>query len=404
MERVENCSYDEFLNSYLLANKPCILSSSFTANWPCRRKWTLLPGVPNWQFLQQTYGVQTVTVADCATRDFSDQKREEMLLSQAIERLQIARDGRLDIPYIKDWHLVRHSSDLSDPEDRSPYDVPNLFQDDWLNNVPPDRDDFRFCYAGVESSFTPLHRDVYTSYSWSTNVVGRKIWHFFPPQVAHHLRRDPSYRRSEIVFDIRDVDEKTFPSWPEAKKHEIVIIQEPGETIFVPSGWYHQVINLTDCISLNQNWCNSVNLPSLYSSMKEATEDVEAAIADVRSMLIQVHATSLDSADQTTPQDDWRVEWHRQVNTLLKLDAGWGWEDFFRMISRNIDNETMAASLELRPTRSFTLDRVRAIIDDFGPRPKDPRSIANPMYTHLPEVREAVEEVLSKMVGLDAQE
>ena len=33
------------------------------------------------------------------------------------------------------------------------------------------------------------------------------------------------------------------------------VVQEAGETIFVPSGWYHQVTNLVDTVSINHNWC-----------------------------------------------------------------------------------------------------------------------------------------------------
>ena len=32
----------------------------------------------------------------------------------------------------------------------------------------------------------------------------------------------------------------------------IEVLQQPGEILFVPSGWYHQVENATDAISINQ--------------------------------------------------------------------------------------------------------------------------------------------------------
>jgi hypothetical protein len=34
-------------------------------------------------------------------------------------------------------------------------------------------EDYRFCYVGPRGSWTPLHRDVLHSYSWSTNIIGR---------------------------------------------------------------------------------------------------------------------------------------------------------------------------------------------------------------------------------------
>ena len=31
--------------------------------------------------------------------------------------------------------------------------------------------------------------------------------------------------------------------------------------MFVPSGWYHEVYNMQDTISINHNWLNCCNLP-----------------------------------------------------------------------------------------------------------------------------------------------
>ena len=35
--------------------------------------------------------------------------------------------------------------------------------------------------------------------------------------------------------------------------------------IFVPSGWYHQVNNLDDCLSINHNWINAANIDKVRS-------------------------------------------------------------------------------------------------------------------------------------------
>ena len=100
-----------------------------------------------------------------------------------------------------------------------------------------------FCYAGVAGTFTPLHADVCkclsllkkngqidlpcldSSYSWSTNIVGRKLWHLFPPDVALYLKRSPENRRSEHIFDVRAVDVSHFPQWPQAEEKMIVVEQ-----------------------------------------------------------------------------------------------------------------------------------------------------------------------------------
>jgi oxalate decarboxylase/phosphoglucose isomerase-like protein (cupin superfamily) len=40
-----------------------------------------------------------------------------------------------------------------------------------------------------------------------------------------------------------DSSDSQFPFLQEARTSAIKVTQYPGETIFVPSGWYHQVIN-----------------------------------------------------------------------------------------------------------------------------------------------------------------
>lgn len=39
----------------------------------------------------------------------------------------------------------------------------------------------------LQGTWTPLHADVLRSYSWSTNVTGRKRWKLLPPQYTHLL-------------------------------------------------------------------------------------------------------------------------------------------------------------------------------------------------------------------------
>jgi hypothetical protein len=37
----------------------------------------------------------------------------------------------------------------------------------------------------MQGTWTPLHADVLRSYSWSTNVAGRKRWRLLPPSHTH---------------------------------------------------------------------------------------------------------------------------------------------------------------------------------------------------------------------------
>ena len=102
---------------------------------------------------------------------------------------------------------------------------------------------------GPSSTYTPLHRDVCeysallrldcmelisyaqldASYSWSTNIAGRKRWWLFPPEVTGYISKE----NGEVIPDVRQVDEEEWPQWHAARTRALVIEQEEGETIFV---------------------------------------------------------------------------------------------------------------------------------------------------------------------------
>lgn len=46
------------------------------------------------------------------------------------------------------------------------------------------------------------------------------------------------------------------------------ILQGPHEAVFVPSGWFHQVWNLEDTISINHNWFNGTQIDRVYEALK----------------------------------------------------------------------------------------------------------------------------------------
>lgn len=312
IERVngKELSYTEFVEKYLAKNQPVVLTGLMD-DWKACDDWVDDFGKPNLVFFSNHFGKSQVQVADCYNREFTDQRRVEMSVSEFIEfwvaqnianrevhhNISIDDCSNNSILYLKDWHFIKEY-----PEYKA-YMTPLFFNDDWLNlyldqyrmhNDPdyPERNeiscsDYRFVYMGPKGSWTPLHADVFRSYSWSANVCGTKLWLFLPP--AQRQLVFDRHLKSSVYNIFEDVGQSKFPGFEKAVWLECTQLKK--EVIFVPSGWYHQVHNLEDTISINHNWFNAYNLDWVwdllvgdYNEAKELIEDVRDICDDFESL------------------------------------------------------------------------------------------------------------------------
>ena len=167
-------------------------------------------------------------------------------------------ESREGVKYLKDWHFYRDTKSYF-----SAYETPSYFCSDWLNEWwqfkhaadDQEENDYRFVYIGPKTSWTPLHSDVFGSFSWSANIAGKKKWIFLIPGEEDKLRDS----LGNLSFDINLENMENH--------NAIEIIQESGEIVFVPSGWFHQVHNLEDTISINHNWFNGANVKKIAISL-----------------------------------------------------------------------------------------------------------------------------------------
>ena len=71
------------------------------------------------------------------------------------------------------------------------------------------------------------------------------------------------FYRSDLPGMVECVQQVTI-SFASLLLHLCSHASQPGEIIWVPSGWWHCVLNLTDTIAVTQNLCNTHNWNTVW--------------------------------------------------------------------------------------------------------------------------------------------
>jgi 8-oxo-dGTP pyrophosphatase MutT (NUDIX family) len=150
----------------------------------------------------------------------------------------------------------------------SEYTVPLYFQDDMFSIVTStdidsvatnlgdnnhQRPPFRWILIGPSRSGTGLHIDPLLTSAWVTLLHGTKRWCMFPPDTPPEsigfTTHGPTKLEAVEWFD-------AYSKRIQSIKGAIEIVQQEGETVFVPAGWYHIVVNLTTTVSITHNYAS----------------------------------------------------------------------------------------------------------------------------------------------------
>ena len=221
---------------------------SMVENIPVLIPMSLDLGVSKETFVSSSSDLLDVEVPVDVPRQDGSVVRKSMLYSDFLHQVLVEKKEGL---YVKDWHINNSGVDLI---------VPFLFEDDWLNwyflNIRNKRkldakkdesdDDYSFAYVGSRNTFTPVHHDVCYSYSWSFNISGYKRWTMWPPNNnsalfghSNNSNNSTQDQNGDVVKDARkgNFDKAVYPSLGEGDGR-VTFLQQPGEAIFVPSGWY----------------------------------------------------------------------------------------------------------------------------------------------------------------------
>lgn len=147
----------------------------------------------------------------------------------------------------------------------------------------------RWFLLGPKGSGSNMHVDPLGTSAWNTLLLGRKMWVLFPPGTnEEHIKapvfspnrnNEPSVRAKDfcaaawfahVLPDIQtSVREGTWLS----SETPVQFVQQSGETVYVPAGWWHVVINLETTACVTQNIAEVSNYAAVAKEVFECCDD-----------------------------------------------------------------------------------------------------------------------------------
>ncbi|KAG2520976.1 hypothetical protein JM16_006507 [Phytophthora kernoviae] len=175
------------------------------------------------------------------------------------------------------------------PQLAEDYTVPKYFQEDYFALLGEEnRPNYRWLIIGPKKSGSGFHIDPNATNAWNGVIRGSKKWIMFPPgQVPPGIH--PSEDGSEVSAPVSLMEwfvtfYKEVQKLPAHLKPLEGICRE-GETMFVPHGWWHTVLNIEESVAMTQNFVSSGNVKSVLQFLTEKPDQVSGCPTEQRPKL-----------------------------------------------------------------------------------------------------------------------
>ena len=262
VEKKYGMSYDEFAEKHLFANYPVVIGDA-TIDWPAREKFT-----PD--FFKKNYANREVKV-----------QGKWFKLGDFIDLMMTATKDN-PAPYPCKLQIVSDYPELiPDVTPRYKFALP----DRTTSKLLPSRflggaDTLEIFFGSPGGQFPYMHYDYMGLHAYINQLYGEKEFTVIPPSQTEYVYPDPKNPWVSLIDNQRNPDLKKFPLF--AKATPLSFVVGPGETMFIPNGWWHTAHSVTPTISVALDVLNASNWGRFMDEvdiMMSRTNSMKAKVA-----------------------------------------------------------------------------------------------------------------------------
>jgi hypothetical protein len=232
LERVKDISKEDFIRNYYNKQKPVVLEN-YAKDWPAVKKWHL-------DYLKSKAGHGEVEVFGSWKNNNPTQIKmppvSKMTFSEYID-LMMGDDN--------DFRLFLFDIFKIAPELKKDFYY-KRYGFTWIKTHP-------VMFFGGGKADVRLHFDLDMSNVFLTQFEGVKRVKVFSPEYNNDLYKQPFSSHSNV--DLLNIDFEKFPRLKNVKGFEAEL--RWGDTIFMPSGWWHHIEYVTPGFGLALRSVNS---------------------------------------------------------------------------------------------------------------------------------------------------
>lgn len=245
VDTVDTISKEEFTQNYLKIGKPLIIRN-LTKEWPAYKKW-------NPEYIKRVVGNPIVPLYNNAKVDPSKPINSSATTMPFADYVDLIQCQPTDLRMFF-FNIFKHA-----PQLLKDVIVPKDLMGGFIESMPA-------MFFGGSNSVTFLHYDIDLPHIFHTHFCGRKHIILFENKWKRRLYCLPNATYALEDYDVSNPDFSKFPALNGVEGYELFL--EHGDTLFMPSGYWHWMKYLSGSFSLSlRAWDASIprKIHSLYN-------------------------------------------------------------------------------------------------------------------------------------------